>query len=435
MKNNRKIISGLSLKLQSQTQIPLWSLANEKVIYSLALGEITIFGTKTHKLYQLMRIAYKLKTSDILIFLVGFFRAFSIWRRIKKIKISDSSIGVINSIFAGFGASSEEYLYANYLKESNVPSLRINWVTYDGMSEIGCPGLWSIILILFKNAFGYSAKLKNAINEISSNQQVFLTVCAANLGIYAFFRSYWQLAKSRGVHEISFLAMDMQAFAAIDENIQTIYLQHGLMKFSILIPQVHYINVLTGDEQKYLQKSLKNCNIRKEAKKTINDIKCKKDVLFIMSLNVAHTDRLKTCEPIVNWAKQMGMQIVVRPTSVVSQSELTNLLQRIPTVIVDDYETSLEDSLNRWRPKLVAAWSSTGLATALDHGCLPVSFFSPDDHEIWDDMIYPMRERVLFWSRDISVIENIIQSDSAYATYISKLQNYHENDYPDELSE
>lgn len=422
--NNRQKISLLARKLQSQTQVPLWSIANEKVIYALAVGQKIPFGPRTQRLAAIMKLAYRMRLSDMCIFLIGFLHVCLLWFRLKKQTAVTPM--PIKRIFAGFGASSEEYLYADYLRQSIQPAVRINWVSLDGMNHIGCPSLLSIIRELWQHAIGQTAKIKRAIPDIAEHPIVYLTVCAVNIGMYAMFRPFWRLAKSRGVDEATFLVLDMPAFAAIDEGIHTIYLQHGLMKFNILVPKLDRMDVLTPIEEAYFRQAAPHTIVKRMREPVECKSTPKNHVLMVMSLNVKHEHRLQQCQSLVQWAEKSGMTIVIRPTRVVNPAELAVLSQYMPQAVIDDYTLSLEESFNKWQPKVVSAWSSTGLATALDYGCLPVSLYHPDDDEIWDEMIYPMHRKVLFWPRDALLLDKSVQSESDYVMQIQALDGYQE---------
>src|SRR3990167_5526419 len=100
MDNERRKISQFTLMLQSQTQLPLWSLANEKVIYSIAVGETPIWGPKTRILRHIMAIAYKFYLSDFLIFIIGSIQSFFIWWNVKKNTFSKQNKMAFKRVFA-----------------------------------------------------------------------------------------------------------------------------------------------------------------------------------------------------------------------------------------------------------------------------------------------------------------------------------------------
>ena len=122
------------------------------------------------------------------------------------------------------------------------------------------------------------------------------------------------------------------------------------------------------------------------------------------------------------WAKELGITIVLRPTIHVSEKELLNLAIQFPSAVLDNPSRPLHLSYEQWKPKLIFAGRSTGLATALQYGCLPVSYFNPKiNNKTWD-IIYPMRDRALFWPRDNQLIQEAILSSTAYASQIKRLR-------------
>src|SRR3990167_8991082 len=138
MDSIRKKVSNFTLKLQAQTHLPLWALANEQLIYSAAMNKCPAWGPKMQLLYRIMAVTYKIKVSDMLIFCVGFCRAISIWWYVKKNSFKTRKENEFKNVFAGFGASSEEYLYLQHSNQSQGPLLRINWVTHEGLAKLGC---------------------------------------------------------------------------------------------------------------------------------------------------------------------------------------------------------------------------------------------------------------------------------------------------------
>lgn len=419
----RKKIAKFSLQLQSQCEIPLWSIANEKLIYAAAIRGEPAWGPRLLILHRLMRLAYKAHLSDWLIFFVGFYRAFSIWWQVKKKSYKKPVLNKFKRIFASFGASSDEYIYKEYLRDSQESTLRINWVTHEGLHELGCPKLFSIIFLAIKDSFGYTRKVKNAIDEISNHATYFLTVCAFNNGYYAFYRAYLRKAKILGISEIAFLVLDIPTFASVDEKIKTIYIQHGLMSLCTLIPNVDRIELITAIEEKYLISTIKNIKIYKKSQFEMEN-KEKGNVLMLMSINTFQAERLVIVAPLVKWALRMGLEVVIRPTKHITAEEINHLNNHLPNTMLDNIENSFHASLERWRPKFVVAWSSTGLATALDFGCVPISLYSEEESEVWNTMIYPMKMRVIFWPRDQDIIENTLRSDELYKSQIVLLRNY-----------
>ncbi|EKD71196.1 MAG: hypothetical protein ACD_46C00253G0002 [uncultured bacterium] len=428
----QKKISDFVAKLQSQTHLPYWALNHEMVIYALAVNSKPTWGEKAKLLNFLITIANKMMLSDVLIFSLGLLRAFALWRAVKKKKknIKINNINKFTHIFFSFKVSSENYLYADYVKQTEGVTLKIDSVTLDGMQYFDQPKFTFILALLFKYAFGCTAKLKMLQSEINLNVNDFLTVSALNIGIYTFYRSYWNMLKSKKVKEIAFITIDPPLYACIDEAIPTVFFEHGLMFRSLLIPKVDRFYTLTYDEEKYLKKSIPHIKVgRKLIKYKIN--KTKNNNIMILSPNLILSNFCKIQE-FMSQPIFKNFQFINRPTPQATESELHLSLKELPSTILDDTTIPLYESIEKWNPKfIISGWMSTGLATALDYECLPISLYDPNIDDKWIEKIYPndywntiypVKSRILFWPRDQEIIKKTIVSQIAYENQIKILQ-------------
>ena len=424
----RQKVINFIFELHSQNELPQWSIANEKILYTIALDRVPVWGPRQKYIFYMMQLAYKLKISDLIIFMLGLTKIFHMLYLNRKNKVKKNISGEFTRVFAGFGAASEEYLYQKYKLEANDLPLRINWVTQEGISVIGKMNLWKLLPTLVLHAFGFSKKIKKLPERISSKAPYFLTGCAMNIGQYAYFYHFFQLVKKKGIHEVAFSAPDIAAFAAADVKIRTIFLQHGLLALSILFPRFDRMDVITADEERYLERLWKNSQIvrmNKESNKDKNNV--------IMILSPSRHEHVVAIESLMTWMVNKGFQVVIRLTPKAPKEVVDHLYRSISDFILDDLSIPLEVSFEKWKPKFVASWTSTGLATALQLGGLPISLHDPiKGDEFWerlhpsplDNMIYPMRNRVLFWPYDKEKIEMAVQSVNNYRNQISHLKSY-----------
>src|SRR3990167_8635997 len=429
-------ISDLVSKLQSQTHLPFWSLSNEIAIYSMAIGSRPAWGKKTKLLNFLTIIAYKMKVSDVLIFCCGLLRAISLWLKagtiIKKNKKNSSINNKFERIFLSFKVSSEDYLYSNYIKQSQDATLKIDSVSLEGMQHFDKPQLRFILTLLIQHAFGFTSKLKLLQTEINLKAYDLLTVCALNLGTYAFYRSYWRMLKSKNTKEVAFITLDIPLYACIDENMRTVYFQHGLLSRSLLIPKVNHFYTLTHDEEKYLKKNNPDINI------TINRTnqnpiihKIKNNIIMILSPNIFLED-LPVLQSFIRQDLFNNQKIIIRPTPHCSEKEKHFLLSKFPHASLDNISVPLHHLMQKYSPKLiVSGWMSTGLATALEYECLPISLYDPNVEDKWMkriypndywNTIYPIKSRILFWPRDHEKIKIAMTSQMSYEDIIKKLK-------------
>ena len=427
-------INNFVAKLQSQTHLPLWMLSNEVAIYATAVNSKPAWGKKTKLLNFLINIAEKMKAADLLIFSLGLARAFSLWMRMKaKQKNKKTNHGSkFSRIFFSFKVSSEEYIYSEYKKKSKNTVLKIDSISLDGTEYFDKPEFKLILSFLFQYAFGYTAKLKKIQSEINLNTKVFLTVSALNIGTYAFYRAFWRMLKQKDVKEVAFITLDIPLHACIDEGIPTIYLQHGLLSRTLLIPKVDHFYTLTHDEEAYLKKLAPDIRISRTTYLAYNNNSIKNNIIMILSPDKFMEDFYKVRQ-FINQPIFNDQHIVIRPSPGTNENTLHILLQGLPNAVLDDLNVPLHLSIEKWNPKLmVAGWMSTGLATALAYGCLPISLYDPDIEDKWMKRIYPndywntiysIKSRVLFWPRDYQTIKRVMISKTDYEAEIKKLRS------------
>jgi hypothetical protein len=278
--------------------------------------------------------------------------------------------------------------------------------------------LWKVI----QHVFGYTARLKQAMPEIALHAPVFLTTCALNIGSYVFYRAYWQQAKADGIKEVTFLAPDIIAFACVDAGIQSIFLQHGLLAASILLPPFNCIFTITADEKRYFNKVLPHTPVFIKTKNRLEHCQIKKNTLVLLLPHIMQEQDLVTITQLIEWAHNNALSVIARPTPITTENKIAAYKKTFPSLHFDQLEHSLEHSIEKWSPKLIASWWSTGLATALEYECLPISFCDPAGHYAISNMIYPMEKRVLFWPRDRPLLQEALQSDLLYRNQVDTIK-------------
>lgn len=420
MTPDREAISKFVYQLRNQNIVSAWTLASEEAIYSAAAGKQAAWGPKASRLRTLLQWADKLLLADFILLLVGAGAATKLWWKVRKDSRGSSGERDTKRVFVGFGANSEEELWKNYRDKTDVASLRINQSSCKGMAALGCPGLIPTYFVLLRELAGYSARLKTITHVAGPSRSDFLTACGMNAGIYAFHRKYWEMARKAGVVEATFLASDIPAFACVDAGIPTTYLQHGLISLTILLPKFSTIETLTADEENYLRRLNCEADITRVARdEPANGPK--NNVLLLLSVDDT-PERLVVAKRLIDWANRIGVSVVVRPLPRFHNDPVVQKLQgHLPGVHFDTDLLSIEDSLARYNPKFIVAWTSTALPIGLSYGCLPVSLLDPDSFQIIQNMVYPMLHRVLFWPRDEHIMNMVFHSEQAFTDNVKRL--------------
>ncbi|MDX2346791.1 MAG: hypothetical protein QNK11_07975 [Legionella sp.] len=408
-------------KLQNQTQVPLWAIADEFLIRAIPLKRPPKWGPRKKVLHQVMKIMSMFKLEAFALFFVGLREILLVCRRISIYKLKKNiEVAEVNyqRVFAGFGASSADCLYQDYKKESQAPCLRINWDTQEGIAVLGKIKKKTAILKLLSNIYGFRKKFKQAIPEISNNYDLFLTIFASNIGTYTIYQLIWKLAEQKGIKEIAFLAPSRAAFAATERQaLSTRFLQHGLLGQGILFPKFTSIQAITVYEANYLSQIFSDTIVHRS--KIENNLRSPKTrTVLLLSPNL-----LLNAKEFTRWARQFNLNIVIRPTIRVTDEELLEIETQFENSTLDNYLLSLEQSLKTWKPMFIVAWNSTGLATGLEFGCLPISLCAEKEGSAVWAMIYPMREAVLFWPQQRILLEKTINSTNVYLDEVERLQS------------
>ncbi|EKD70847.1 MAG: hypothetical protein ACD_46C00367G0003 [uncultured bacterium] len=427
MSDARLKLAKFVMTLQNQCKIPHWSLAGESIIYASALSKKPVFGPRTNRLHKIIHFANKFHFTDIIIILVGLVEGLKIWATVKRESIFRKQSINYKTIFVGFGAKSEEVI----VEDINQEIMRINEDFHKGAGLLGCPALSSLILLVVKIAFGHTSKYKTAVEEISTNQINFITSSATNIGKYAFYRLYWKMVKTKEIKEAIFIVPSISAFACVDDkSIKTTFIQHGLLSMAILMPAFNNIKLLTRDEQRYYQFLFPDINISR--KKYLSQGNAKNRIMMFLSINIRSEERIPEALPLIKWAKKNDFIVVIRPAYPATPEQIKTLSLTLPAFILDDAKKSFEESLETWSPMAVVSWTSTGLATALDYGTLPISLYNAETGDrawerthpvIKEIMLYPMLKRFIFWSNDQErIIKALLYSDY-FELEINKLRN------------
>lgn len=433
----RKIVKFM-VRVQNQKDVPLWSLAHENLLNASALQTSVKLGKVGSRLYLLIKFARRFYLVDVFMSLVGAWKAFQIWMRVKKESIKSVKKSGYQEIFVGFGASSERFILSH---ASHDKLLRINAPDHSGVALVGCPSLSRILISAIKNSVGYARKLKRSCRVLADNEQNCLVSAAMNVGTYSFYCEFWQLAKKQGVKRAIFIAPDILAFACVDVGgIETTFIQHGLLFTLILMPKFDVMHLLTKNEMNYYQHLLPFVSKRLQHKHHSLSTSLNKVIMFL-SINVRADDRILDSSVVMDWAIKNNFQVVVRPTPSATQREINYLYERLPGFELDSTADSLDESFRRWTPSAVVSWTSTGLATALEFGALPISLYNPVIGDInsesrapvsKDAMIYPMLKKFIFWSESEKEIKQALLSPSHFNRLVADLREADENLFEEE---
>lgn len=385
-------------------------------------------GSAGKLLKTLVQIFYKLRFIYLLLFIVGTVQLIRllILQRLKNGPTEAKTLGASKSkrpdiYFVGFGAGPEEALFAFYCAEKDEPVARVDQTKVASMGRWYRIGARQAFASLIHSLRITRHALAHLPHEYRPWEVDFLTFVGIRLGYYSYVRAWFAELKSSSpeLAEVCFLAADTAAFSAVNVGIPTRYLQHGLIRHSLVFPAFDRVDALTHDELIHFRKRLPAADVQLRRPKMTGITPVKPPCILVASVYGQH-EEMRRILPFLEFATNSGMAIHVRP----HPCEDRNFWEAgdLPfNVQLDDSDSSFDDALERLRPTLVVSWFSTALVDALYRSVIPVSVSTRDDLNI-KDMVYPLFKHSLHWPSDQHELEEIITCEASYTTTLSRLR-------------
>lgn len=263
--------------------------------------------------------------------------------------------------------------------------------------------------------------MMNLPQEFIPWKKDFLTFVGMRLGYVSFMYAWFRQLKAnaQAVKEVCFLAADTAAFAAVNAALPTRYFQHGLDRYSQVLPNFDRIDSLTRDEAIYFRQLLPKADINL-ARPDIPPLVPRQPPCLLVASVYGNHDEMRRILPFLEFATQQGMSIHIRPHPCEDRSFW--LRSDFPySFTLEDGDVTFAAALDRLQPTLVASWFSTTLVDALYRGVIPVSVCARDDQNI-KDLIYPLFKHCLHWPSDQDVLAKIIFDRGIYETALTGLR-------------
>lgn len=411
-------------KLQELPNRLHWALADEALLQAVARSEPMERGILGRQFGTLVRwtsragLVWPLLT---LVSMQGLFRlligqraGLSKWER---------PAGYPKYFFVGFGAGSEEPLYQAYCGEHAGTVAHVNQI------DISTLGSWHRVGVVaglrsLAHTLGLARQAVVALPpEMAPWRADFLTHVGMRAGYFAFMHAWFGVLKQwagDGLGEVAFLSADTAAFAAVDVGLPCGYIQHGMSRWSTLVPAFARIEALTADEARAMREALPCAKIivRRREPLRFEPADLSRGVLVASIYGVP--DSMHRIDPLIAWAAQLPLPVWVRP----HPCETPDFWEH-PMVdgqmSIESRDSNFFQALARLRPRLVASWFSTALADALGCGIIPVTVCADDDIHV-ADMVYPLFKRSLRWPADTDLIERLLDDDGLYVETLARLR-------------
>lgn len=396
-----------------------WIVADSEILQSLQNQTPLVRGKRGSKLALLFRMIDIDLVSSFLLVIVGWVELTRLWlRQFKSRQTSNASLP--NYFFVGFGAGAEDKIYQEYCSNCNSPVGRLDQIdTSTFGSWHRCDYFHGVKELLIARCQVLSL-INQLPHELKDRRVDFWAFACMRIGLYGYMRAWFVecINRSDSQLEFAFLSADTPAFAAADLPLTTRYLQHGLIRHSLVLPRFKLIEALTADEKKYFQNRLPESQINLQDCPAFNQADLSSCVLIASVYG--STQSLPLIVPFLEWAYSNGLQIVVRPHPK-EKHEFWEKYEEVGMLSVDRRPDSFESSLKRIRPCIVASWFSTTLAESLQYGVLPVTVWDSGSADI-ADLVYPLLKRSVQWPKGKARVEDALSDKSEYQKLIQDLR-------------
>lgn len=415
-------------KLQSLPSKFHWAYADSLLLQSIAQGKPVQRGASGIRLHSLVQYFSYLRLAYMLLFVVGMVELGKLlMQQRRSVHLNDESSSAYftenypSFFFVGFGAGSEDKLFAEYSAAAGIQVARINQVEAETMGQWHRVSLVQGVLELIRSIFQARQAILNLPDEYKGREDDFLTFIGMRLGQYSFASAWFMQLKATApnISEVCFLSPDTQAFAAVNAGLPTRFLQHGLIRHSLIFPAFAYIDALTHDEVRHFRMRLPDAEI--QLKRQITCPVVERDVNCILVASIyGKRNEMQRIAPFLEYAAHKGLSIHVRP----HPCEDKKFWQEsdFPFEInIDDSDISFDDALDRLKPALVVSWFSTALVDSLYRDVIPVSVSALDDSSV-EDMVYPLFKRCLHWPEQSEALESVLSSSESYENVLADLK-------------
>lgn len=415
-------------RLQQLPPLYQWVVADSLLLQAIAHGRPVQRGSAGTRLNKFVRLFARIRLVYLLLFFVGALELAKLLLRQGGKAVPGEKSGFDPSprqypafFFVGFGAGPEEQLFTNYCAEKKSPVARIDQIKVESMAHWHRVGVMKAVGSLFSSLITLRQAMAGLPVECLPWKLDFLTFAGMRLGYFSFVSAWFKQLKANApkVTEVCFLAPDTAAFAAVDAGLPTCYLQHGLNRHSLVLPDFYRIDALTHDEVIHFHKRLPKARIQL-TRPDLPPVSPRLPPCILVASVYGQHDELRRILPFLEFASHLGMAIHVRPHPREDRSfwQAANFPFEVS---MEEQDANFDEALDRLRPSLVVSWFSTALVDALYRGVITVSVSARDDQNI-QDMVYPLFRHCLHWPSDQPVLKKIVSDPVAYETTLTRLR-------------
>lgn len=395
-----------------------WAVADGGLLLAISSGKPVVRGPRGRVLHRLLRLARRFGQAGAIVFLVGLMEVLRLcWRQGRE----RSGHTIQERIFVGFGAAAEETLFEQYRAESKDAVIRLDQTKVETLGAFHAIG-WLQALKTLRTAHRRALESVSSIpDELKPWLLDFLTHAGMQLGQYSYMRTWFADVRmiAPQLHEVCFLSADTPAFAAVDAGLPTRYLQHGMIRRSLVFPIFDVIDPLTIDEREHISNRIPTAQVR--FIRTLNSSTSAPHGPGILIASHHETaEEMARIAPLLDWMKSRGILIVVRPHPREDRA-FWHVHGTRWNCVIDDSDRSFMLAVKRLRPRFIVSWYSTALVDALKYGVLPITVSHAGNPNVLD-MVYRLFDRALHWPRDAELLATLLNDDHAYDQALVRLR-------------
>jgi len=244
----------------------------------------------------------------------------------------------------------------------------------------------------------------------------------SNLAHYAFLCAFMQKINYQNKKITIFHSgATLSATAALNCNIKTNYLTHGLIgrTAKVSFPNFDKVYVYSQEEKDHLEDYSKEINIYPASK-----IHChqKKVIVFLRKFDKHMSKELLV--DLISYCQLEKYEVILKPHPSYKEDLCFELSEHL-NLKVFDRDLTASELLNRESPAITAGWLSTALCESLNHDSLPISladFEKSEDSHSWSPIIYPFEKRTLSWINENQQTREAIENIDVLANNIEFLK-------------
>ncbi len=285
-------------------------------------------------------------------------------------------------------------------------------------------GIIKVNFLTLINAFIYS--MVNYYSVVrqglpSSIESMVMDDGPKNIVRYSYLLSFFRtIKKSNNNIQIYTGGSWLQSNAAIESNLKTFCLLHGLLGrvHPIVFPKFSGVYVYNADEKSYLEGLGIKSNIHIYPFDKVH-VKCRV-VLIFMRLNDELMD-FNDLYDLVQFFKTHNYDIKMK---LHPQYRDKNAYEWASTLSIDIIGSNAEDATSliySFSPSFIVAWKSTALCESLNIGVIPISLSKKS--EVLSRPVYPFDKRTLSWHDDKKQIISAVNQQADYCKILRALTN------------